>query len=243
MSISGLVTAVQFLTRLPVPKALGAGTADLHEAAPWFPFVGLLVGAVVAVATWAGADLGPWPAGLLGVIAWVVVTGALHLDGLGDVADGLGAAHGSPERFLEVIRDPHSGSFGVTAIVLQIAAKLVLLAELTQRSHVLALALVLVAAWARWGSLVLARGVPPLGAGFAKRFAGAIGVRMIGAWALVLTLASVVIAPVLVAAVVVPFVLAIYWRQRLGGITGDCHGASIEVTETVLLALLVATAG
>jgi adenosylcobinamide-GDP ribazoletransferase len=241
MSISGFVTAVQFLTRLPVPKALGAGTADLAEAAPWFPFVGLLVGAVVAMATWVGTGLGPWPAALLGVIAWVVVTGALHLDGLGDVADGLGAAHGSPERFLEVIRDPHSGSFGVTAIVLQIAAKLVLLAELTQRSHVLAL--VLVAAWARWGSLVLARGVPPLGAGFAKRFAGAIGVRMIGVWALVLTLASVVIAPVLVAAVVVPFLLAIYWRRRLGGITGDCHGASIEMTETVLLALLVGTAG
>jgi adenosylcobinamide-GDP ribazoletransferase len=240
MSISGLVTAVQFLTRLPVPRALGVGTTDLRQAAPWFPFVGLLVGAVVAVATWVGAGLGPWPAALLGVVAWVVVTGALHLDGLGDVADGLGAAHGSPERFLEVIRDPHSGSFGVTAIVLQIAAKLVLLAELTQRSHVLAL--VLVAAWARWGSLVLARAVPPLGAGFAQKFAAGIDVRMIGAWALALTVASVVIAPVLVAAVAVPFVLALYWRRRLGGITGDCHGASIEVTETVLLALLVATA-
>lgn len=240
MSLSGLVTAVQFLTRLPVPRAVGAGTADLHKAAPWFPFVGLIVGAVVALATWVGTGLGSWPAALLGVIAWVVVTGALHLDGLGDVADGLGAAHGSPERFLEVIRDPHSGSFGVTAIVLQVAAKLVLLAELTQRLEVLGI--VLIAAWARWGSLVLARSVPPLGTGFAKRFAGAIEVRMIGMWALLLTLASVVIAPVLVAGVLVPFLLALYWRRRLGGITGDCHGASIEVTETVLLALLVATA-
>ena len=214
MSISGLVTAVQFLTRLPVPKALGAGTTDLCQAAPWFPFVGLLVGGVVALATWVGTGLGPWPAALLGVIAWVVVTGALHLDGLGDVADGLGAAHGSPERFLEVIRDPHSGSFGVTAIVLQIAAKLVLLAELTQRSHVL-LALVLVAAWARWGSLVLARVVPPLGAGFAQRFAAEIDVRMIGVWALVLTLASVVIAPVLVAR----WRCRLFWRSIGGGVS------------------------
>lgn len=241
MSMSGLITAVQFLTRLPVPKVLGAGTTDLDKAAPWFPLVGALVGAVVALATWVGAGVGPWPAALLGVFAWVIVTGALHLDGLGDVADGLGAAHGKPERFLEVIRDPHVGSFGVTAIVLQIVAKLVLLAELTERSHVLAI--VLIAAWARWGSLVLARGVPPLAPGFAQKFAAGIQVRMIGVWALVLTVASVVIAPVLVAAVAVPFLLALYWRRRLGGITGDCHGASIEVTETVLLVLLVATAG
>jgi adenosylcobinamide-GDP ribazoletransferase len=170
-----------------------------------------------------------------------MVTGALHLDGLGDVADGLGAAHGSPERFLDVIHDPHSGSFGVTAIVLQIAAKLVLLAELTDRSHVLAI--VLIAAWARWGSLVLARAVPPLAPGFAQKFAAGIDVRMIGGWALVLTFASVIVAPVLVGALALPFLLALYWRRRLGGITGDCHGASIEVTETVLLALLVATAG
>ena len=241
MSMSGLVTAVQFLTRLPVPRVLGAGTTDLHKAAPWFPFVGLLVGGVVALAAWVGTGIGPWPASLLGVFAWVIVTGALHLDGLGDVADGLGASHGSPDRFLEVIRDPHIGSFGVTAIVLQIAAKLVLLAALMQM--VPPVTLVLVAAWARWGSLVLARGVPPLAPGFAQKFAGATGVRMIGGWALMLTLASVVIAPVLAAAVAVPFVLALYWRKRLGGITGDCHGASIEVTETVLLALLVATAG
>ncbi len=179
---------------------------------------------------------------LLGVFAWVVVTGALHLDGLGDVADGLGAAHGSPERFLEVIRDPHIGSFGVTAIVLQIAAKLVLLAELTQA---------LACSGHRAGCGVGALGLAGAGAGRAaarrrglrRAFARSIGVRMIGAWALVLTVASVVIAPVLVAAVAVPFLLAIYWRRRLGGITGDCHGASIEVTETVLLALLVATAG
>ena len=239
MSMSGLVTAVQFLTRLPVPRVLGAGTTDLHKAAPWFPFVGLLVGGVVALAAWVGAGIGPWPASLLGVFAWVIVTGALHLDGLGDVADGLGASHGSPDRFLEVIRDPHIGSFGVTAIVLQIVAKLVLLAELAQRSHVLAI--VLVAAWARWGSMVLARGVPPLAPGFAQAFARSISVRVIGGWALVLTVASIVVAPVLVAAMAVPFLLAIYWRRRLGGITGDCHGASIEATETVLLALVVAT--
>jgi adenosylcobinamide-GDP ribazoletransferase len=241
MSIAGLITAVQFLTRLPVPKALGAGAPDLHRAAPWFPCVGLIVGAVVALATWAGWGLGPWPGALFGVIAWVVVTGALHLDGLGDVADGLGASHGAPERFLEVVRDPHIGAFGVTAIVLAILAKLVLLAELTQRSEILALALV--AAWARWGSLVLARAVPPLAPGFAQQFARSISVRVIGAWALGLTVLSVIVAPVLVIAVAVPFALALYWRLRLGGITGDCHGASIEVTETVLLLLLVAWAG
>ncbi len=61
MSISGLVTALQFLTRLPVPKALGAGTTDLAKAAPWFPFVGALVGLLVGLAAFAGS--GVWARG------------------------------------------------------------------------------------------------------------------------------------------------------------------------------------
>ena len=64
---------------------------------------------------------------LLGLFVWVVITGGLHLDGLGDVADALAASHRSPDRFLEVVHDPRIGAFGVMAIALQLIAKLVLL--------------------------------------------------------------------------------------------------------------------
>ena len=97
------------------------------------------------------------------------VTGGLHLDGLVDVADALGAAHRSPERFLEVLRDPHVGAFGVMAIALQLIAKVVLLQRSPARRRLAAV--VLIAAWARWGASVWSACLPPLTTGTGERFA------------------------------------------------------------------------
>src|SRR3546814_8049336 len=97
-----------------------------------------MVGALVAGAGWAGARIDPWTGSLAALIVWVAVTGALHLDGLGDVADASGAAHKDRARLLGVLGDPHVGSFAVVAIALQLIAKLVLLHALIEigRAHV-----------------------------------------------------------------------------------------------------------
>src|SRR3546814_16484975 len=79
---------------------------------------------------------------LAALIRWVAVTGALHLDGRGDIADGSGAAHKDRERLLAVLGDPHAGSFAVVAIALQLIAKLVLLHALIEREAFIAVALV-----------------------------------------------------------------------------------------------------
>jgi adenosylcobinamide-GDP ribazoletransferase len=171
------------------------------------------------------------------LIAWVWVTGALHLDGLGDVADALGAAHRDPDRFHQILKDPHAGNFAVTAIALQIAAKLVLLAALPAATQ--PWALLLIPAWARWGVLVWSAALEPLRPGLAASVSGKSSLIPTVAWALALGAASVAMAWPLLAA---PFVVALvtfYWRQRLGGITGDCLGASIEITETALLVVLM----
>ena len=91
--------ALQFLTRLPAPPIGVFDPADLSRSALWFPVVGAIVGAVVAAALWTGALASPWIGALLALAAWVWVTGGLHLDGLSDVADAVGAAHRSPGRF------------------------------------------------------------------------------------------------------------------------------------------------
>ena len=109
--------ALQFLTRLPAPPIAVFDPADLSRSALWFPAIGALIGRIVAAALWAGALASPWIGALLALVAWVWVTGGLHLDGLADVADALGAAHRSPERFIEVLRDPHIGAYGTMAIV------------------------------------------------------------------------------------------------------------------------------
>jgi adenosylcobinamide-GDP ribazoletransferase len=129
----------------------------------------------------------------------------------------------------------------VIAIGLQIAAKLVLLAAVVQSARVPLLALVLVAAWARWGTLAIGAAVPPLTEGSAGRLAAGIGTPMVALEAAALAGLSLLAAPVLIAALPIAGGLAFYWRRRLGGMTGDCHGASIEVTESLLLfALLLA---
>ena len=96
--------------------------------------MGLLVGAIVWLAVLAGSLVDPWLAALAGLLAWLWVTGGLHIDGLADLADAQGAAHRSRERFLEVLKDPHLGSFGVLSLATQLIVKLVLLMLLVKLS-------------------------------------------------------------------------------------------------------------
>ena len=236
MSLGAFNTALQFLTRLPVPRNEASRVDDLPRAAVWFPLVGAIVGAAVGAALWAGGHASPSIGALCALLVWVVITGGLHLDGLGDVADALAASHRSPERFLAVLRDPHIGAFGVMAIALQLIAKLVLLADLSATDALPAL--ILVAAWARWGPLVWGLVLPPLAAGSGERFAAQIDRRVVLGEGIVLALLSLWLAPVLLAALLVVAAIAAYWKLRLGGMTGDCLGAGIEVTETALLFVL-----
>lgn len=228
--------ALQFLTRLPAPAIDVFDPADLSRSALWFPVVGAIVGAIVAAAVTVGGLASPWIGALLGLVAWVWVTGALHLDGLGDVTDALAGSHRSPEKLLQIMRDPHLGAFGAIAITLQLIAKLVLLAEVGTQAGFMPL--ILIAAWARLGAPVWSLTVPSLATGSGERFSWQIDPRFIAAEAAVLTLITVWFAPLLLAALLIIPAVALYWRYRLGGITGDCLGAGIEVTETLLLLLL-----
>jgi adenosylcobinamide-GDP ribazoletransferase len=236
-----LAVAFQFLTRLPTPSLKEIGPADFSRSSVFFPLVGLVVGVGIVLAAMLGGLINPAMAGLGGMILWVAVTGGLHLDGLGDVADGFGAAHGDPNRFQTVLRDPHVGSFAVIAITTQITAKLVLLASIAPSGHLWPLALI--PTWARWGALVLSRTLPPLWSGTGERFAAEIDWSTIILWGAALTVASAWIAPNLLAALIIVPAVGAFWRWRLGGISGDCLGASIEVTESLLLlALLIRNA-
>ena len=247
MNLRGLILAFQFLTRLPVPRIDDVEPQELARTAVWFPVVGLVIGAALALVVWIGTAINPWLAALLALLIWVAITGALHLDGLADITDALGASHGKPERFHEVLKDPHVGSFGVTAIVLQLMAKLILLAQIEIAelpATALVPALLLLPAWARWGPLVWTLAAPPPSTGphadgMGAQFRSGQSWRPAAAYAAGLALVSLLLAPMLIAAIVIVPLIALYWRRRLGGMTGDCHGASVEVTETLLLAMLV----
>ena len=230
--MKGLIVAIQFLTRLPTPRVT-VSSDEFAASMRWFPAVGLIVGALVAGAGWAGARINPWTGALAALLLWVAVTGALHLDGLGDIADASGAAHKDRERLLAVLGDPHAGSFAVVAIVLQLMTKLVLLHALLDRQAFVAVALIPFAA--RIGPLVWSRALPDLHAGLGARFRNAVRPVDFTIWAALL-LAAAWASPSLLAAPLA-FLLWGWWLLRkIGGISGDGHGAGIEIGESLLLA-------
>jgi adenosylcobinamide-GDP ribazoletransferase len=238
VSLRGLRLAFQFLTRLPVPGVADFSPADLARSAAWFPFVGLVLGAIVGLVTGSLVMRNPALAGIMGVVAWVWLTGALHLDGLADLADALGASHRDPERLFAVLADPHLGTFGMVSVVLVLMLKVAALAWLPPEALV---ALPLLLAWSRLGTLAWARWLKPLKPGHGERFTWQLSVGWIVFWALLLLAGSVAVAPVLCAAPLVIAAWGLWLRVRLGGMTGDCLGAGVEVTEAALLCLVVLT--
>jgi adenosylcobinamide-GDP ribazoletransferase len=230
-----LILAMQFMTRLPLPS-VAAGEGDFAAAIRWFPATGLAVGGVVAGAGRVGVGVDPWAGALLALIGWVAVTGALHLDGLGDIADATGAAHGDRDRLSAVLADPHIGSFGVVAIVLQLLAKLVLL-----RLALVAApwwALIAVPALARIGPLVWTLVLPPLHEGLGMRFRGGLGWGHVAAWCMAGVVAAIFAPGLGIGALAIPL-WGLWLASRIGGISGDGHGAGIEVVESACLLGLV----
>ena len=135
----GLVLALQYFTRLPLPAILARWTGfnpGLQRASlAHFPGVGLLVAAVAVACYWAAdrvlprSGFTPLVAAILSTAATVLLTGGLHEDGLADMADGLGGGRGR-EAALEIMKDPRIGSFGALALLLTLLAKIGLLSLL-----------------------------------------------------------------------------------------------------------------
>ena len=235
MAVKRLLLALGFLTRLPVPR-VEASQEDFARAVRVYPLAGVAIGLVVAGAGWVGSLADAWVGALAALLGWVWITGALHLDGLGDLADGLGAAHGDRSRMLVAMADPHIGSFGVVAIALQLAAKLVLLHLLLPDYWP---AIIATPFAARIGPLVWARWLVPLRpGGLGATIVDAVRLRDVVGWTAALAAASALLPPLLAVPVAVA-VLGIWFDRRVGGVTGDVHGAGIELTETAALLAFV----
>lgn len=238
----GLWVATRFLTRLPVPRVCDVGAQDLAASAVWFPAVGALIGLIVAVVQRALTGVDAWVGAFGALLAWIWITGGLHIDGAADLADALGARHRHPERFLEVLRDPHVGTFGVIAVFCILLAKLLALRELATHPSSSA-TLILLPAWTRCGALLWARTLPPLASGYGEQFGGRMKGSVLAGWGVVLTGVSLLWAP---ATLIAPVALGCWWiflKIRVGGMNGDTLGAGIEWCEvSALLSIAMATA-
>src|SRR3989338_3383335 len=231
----GFILAMQFLTRLPTPQLRDFDVAVPPRTAHWFPLVGLLIGALLVGTLWLGSRIDPWLGAFLPFLVGVGITGALHLDGLADLADALGASHRDRARFLAVLADPHLGAFGVISLALQLMVKLVLLMLLARGGQYWAL--LLIPAWARWGTLAWAR-LPSLKAGLGERFGDQVKGSALWLWGGVLALCSL-IAPILLFVPLLVWLWQQFLLRRLGGMTGDTLGAGVELVESAALMLLL----
>jgi adenosylcobinamide-GDP ribazoletransferase len=236
-----LLAAIGFLTRLPVPVRVFDDADAQARSLAWYPLVGLLIGVLLAALAWALRDVPPLLAAALLLVAWVAVTGALHLDGLADSADAWVGGLGDRARTLEIMKDPRSGPVGVVAIVLLLLLKFAALASLPRGAWiVLPLA------------PMLARAV--LTAAFLTTpyvRAGGLGSRLAAAphWACVVALLLAVVFCLLlpgwraVVGAAVAVLVFVLWRraclQRLGGMTGDTCGALTELVEAAVLIVCV----
>lgn len=231
--------AVAFLTRVPVGVR---AEADLARAAPLFPAVGAVIGAAVGgAATLLALALPPLVAAGIAVTLEVTLTGALHLDGLADSADGL--AGRDRDHALAIMRDHAVGAYGTCALILDVLVKAAALAALSDGGMIPAV----IASYAvsRAAALPLAAALPPArpGPGAGRLLAGRLGVRAATAGTLLAAAIAIAAtgwwaAATLACLAAVTTAVGLTARRRLGGVTGDTLGAAIELTAT--LALVVA---
>lgn len=240
------LVAVQFLTRVPVMRTRAAPPDALAEATIFFPVVGLLIGLGAA-----GLNLVLLPhvnrhvVVVLILIYLVVVAGGLHEDALADSADGFGGGW-NKNQILNIMRDSRVGSFGAVAVTLSLLARFVFLAALPRETFngFLVAGQVI----SRWTALPLgfflpsARGLEGQGA----RVAG--GIRFLSlavgtaiTWGIVwVALGPVKCLWTILVSIIVTGATAAYYRARIGGVTGDCLGATNQITEaTVYLTGLI----
>jgi adenosylcobinamide-GDP ribazoletransferase len=235
-----LKIALIFLTRLPL-RHDGAITGEDLARASWAnPLAGALIGAAGAVVFWLAYALGLTPllSALLAVAATILLTGALHEDGLGDVADGFGGAF-EREKKLAIMRDSRIGAYAGLALILSVAIRAAAVAALAQ-PELAAAGLIAAHAGARGLIPVLMRSFPLARAEGLAAYAGEPPAA--SAWA-ALALAALICLALLGAAglaalllgALAAFAMGALARRQIGGYTGDVLGAAEQLAEAALL--------
>lgn len=230
---AGFRSAVQFLTRFPVA---GGGAQGAASSLPWYPAVGALLGVFAVVIAWffTGSGTSLLPAAVF-VAVLAASSGGLHLDGLADTADAWIGGQGDREQTLSIMQDTMVGPVGVAAIVV------VLLIKAAAASALFAVdaswSLILAPALGRASAAALLLGLPYLrNSGLGSAVIDSMPRAHVRYSLIATAVVAFFISPLgLIAAVGALVGLAAVYRRYLGGVTGDCTGAGVEIVETAAL--------
>ena len=239
-----LIAALQFLTVCPFVSRVACDERDIGRSTPWFPLVGLLIGAVVMLLDRGMSALfPPLLSSVIAVVALIAASGGLHADGLADTADGFLSSR-PRERMLEIMRDSHTGAMGVLGIVCVFSLKVAALASVPASLRWPALLLM---PFAGRSSMVIQMTLLPY-----ARSGGLCSVFVKDARRsdVILTLLILGVVSWLVGglfglcavgvSVVAVAIFSLWCRSKIGGFTGDTLGAGCEWVE--LIPALVAAA-
>ena len=241
--IRRFLIAVQFLTRLPVPQTINSSETDIGKAAAFFPLVGVIVGGGAALVFATLQRILPLPASVLCAIIFAAfLTNGFHEDGLADSFDGFGGAW-TKDRVLEIMRDSRIGTYGTLALIFVSLSKLTFLLSLPPGQ--LWRWLIVAHTAARWTILPLCAWLPYARVeGQGKLVAKQVGALEVVTATIILLLVLILVSwqgalAALLVTTLVTLLSGLYYRARLQGITGDCLGATNQLTEVALYAASV----
>jgi adenosylcobinamide-GDP ribazoletransferase len=238
--IRSCVTAIRTLTILPVP---GKETDKFPSSLPLFPVAGCII-AAFAYIVFRGTSLIPdipFLSGIIITVSLLILTGALHLDGIADVADGLGGGK-TKEKVLEIFKDSRLGTFGVTALVIDVLIKTVMYSWYCDNHKFLIIGLSLI--WSRMFQAVALTFVPSATPhkGIAASFSGGHYKVQVTVSFLLLTIICLLLfdkPAIVILLLAFPVVMLLFFiyicMKKIGGLTGDCIGAINEISEVAIL--------
>lgn len=237
---------LQMLTRIPVNKALPCSQSDFRRGAYWLPAVGLIVGAVAwSIYTLSSMILPSYIAVAIALFVPIIITGAMHVDGLADLCDGLFAPHKDTARRLEIIKDSRIGVFGVCGIafylilngaclyhILPVQPLFLIAVPVAARSFIALACVFGKPATAGSGSLMVSN--VSAGAVILNLLLGFCALSLTG-WLSYGVIWLYAAAGIMLLTAAATLLLCALCTRRLGGLTGDCLGAAAACAEIIIL--------
>lgn len=240
-----LISGIIFYTSIPVPYIQGL---DFQKVSYLAPAIGLMIGGILAIFDFAIASLGMpvLTRSAVVVVAWIGITGGLHLDGAMDTADGLAVME--PQRRLEVMADSATGAFGAMAAIAIVLIKTTTLVDIPEHRWLMLMA---ACGWGRWGQQVAIACYPylkPKGKGAFHKQAirsykdllpGLILLSLFSIFTIPLYKKKLyIMAGILITGSLIAIATPAWFNYKLGGHTGDTYGAVVEWTEALFLCVL-----
>lgn len=243
-TICNLLLFVQFFTRIPVNLNLPCDQRNFRRGSVFLPVVGLIIGTIQwGIYKLLIKVLPLNPTVVIILLVGVLLTGALHIDGLGDTCDGFFAFKGS-DRIIEIMKDSRIGTYACIATIFDFLFKYTLLAAVVPKFSI---AIIVVPMISRFTTVFLAAtGKTAKNTGTGNLFIGNIGriqlvittIITVGILALVMSPKYLVI--LLISGLILSFILNEFCKKKIGGITGDILGANNELVEIITLILIAA---